>query len=211
MSATIVTSTNKILIIGPVYNKTKAISEAVKYFDSYDRTIFNGNLCYPFDEMVGQRIEIMDKYLQNEKIIYNLGNYDLQFLRKIEESGESPAICKWLKKQSNVIIVQMENQNVIVTCGGITPKMNKQELSDNLETTFVSTIDGLPWHRSYGGAFGYVISNNPLTNEKPQFYNFSTQMGNIYGENLKVYAQEVNQRGLGKTILLLDTNKNISL
>jgi hypothetical protein len=81
--------------------------------------------------------------------------------------------------------------------------MNREKLLDNLETSFVSLINGQIWHNLYGGGYGYIISNNPLTQQSPKFYNFSMQMGNIYnGSETKVYAQEIDQFGLKDTISL---------
>lgn len=99
---------------------------------------------------------------------------------------------------------------MIVTGGGILPSMNRDVLIDNLETSFVSNIDQVPWHKKYTGLIGYVISNNPLTSQKPKFYPFSAQIGNVYSEKVQVYAQEAEVYGLKRTILLWDTNKNIS-
>lgn len=194
---------HKTLVIGPIYNKIDKLKSVKDLFPNYDFIIFNGGLCYPYDNLkeVETRIHIMNEYLQSKKVFYNLGNYDLELLKSLEESNKFPQIAKWLQQQSNVIIINSQ-QSLIVTCGGLTPQMNKKDLFNNWETSFVSNINNMPWHKSYGGSYGYVISNNPLTNGPPQFYNFSAQIGNAYNENTQVYAQEVERLGLKKTILL---------
>jgi len=108
-----------------------------------------------------------------------------------------------LISKPNVIIINFVSQSsLIVTCGGVLPKMTKSQLSDNLETSFISNIENKPWHKFYGGGYGYIISNNPLTDKEPAFYNYSAQIGNVYSKSCQVYAQEVDQFGLKKTILL---------
>lgn len=192
---------HKTLVVGPVYNKIDKLQKVEQLFPNYDFVIFNGNLCYPYHDFkeVEARLEIMNRYLQSGKVFYNLGNYDLQLLRLLEENDASPLIKKWLQQHSNVIIINFNSQqSLIITCGGLTPKMNKKDLLNNWETSFVSN----PWHKLYGGGYGYVISNNPLTETSPQFYNFSAQIGNVYNEKTQVYAQEVGPLGLKKTILL---------
>lgn len=206
MTACIIKNSNyKFLVIGPIYNQLDKLKNIENKFSTYDMIIFNGNLCYPFDDLsaVKRRIDIMKEYQKSGKVIYNNGSYDYQFHKNLLENQMNIDIQKWIQLNSNVVIIGFDNQTtVIVTAGGITSKMNKTDLIDNLETTFVSEIDGVSWHKMYGGAHGYIISNNPLTKKKPQFYNFSAQIGNLYEENCNVFAQEVTRQGLGQTILL---------
>lgn len=195
-------SNHKILVVGPIYDRIDKLQNALKLKNNYDLIIINGNICYPDNnlEKVKQRIEIIDEYLNSEKCIYNVGSLDLQLLSKLEENND---ITKWIIKKSNVIIVNFQNQSsIVILGGGITPQMSKKDLYDNLEVSFISNIDKIPWHKLYGGNFGYIISNNPLTKNPPQFYNYSAQIGNHYSDNVNVYAQEIDQFGLKKTILL---------
>jgi len=112
-------------------------------------------------------------------------------------------IHKWLSTKSNIVMINFTNQSsLIITGGGIVPNMTKSDLHNNIETSFVSTINEKPWHQTYGGGYGYIISNNPLTTKEPQFYHYSAQIGNSHNENTQVYAQEVDQFGLKRTILL---------
>jgi hypothetical protein len=190
-------SNQKILVVGSIYNKMDKLTRAINLSKYYDTTIFNGNICYPFDK-VEERLEILDKYLSTN-IIYNLGNYDLQYYNQTQNKN----IKDWITNKSNIINIDFDNQSrVIIVSGGILPHFTKQELLDNLEISFVSLIKDKPWHQSYNGKLGYVISNNPLTNQSPIFYNFSAQIGNSYQEEVQVYGQEINKYGLQQTILL---------
>lgn len=193
---------SKILIVGPIYNKLDKLQRAKSLIPNYDVVIFNGNLCYPFDNLneVTDRINILETIIQPKKIIYNLGNYDLKLLQQLQQTNQFPHIKKWLSTQNNVIMIN--SCHLIVTGGGVTPQMTRTSLLNNIETSFVSHINGKPWHTQYGGGYGYIVSNNPLTTQPPQFYNFSAQIGNLYGDKTQVYAQEADQYGLKRTILL---------
>lgn len=198
VALTLQNSNHRILVVGPIYDKLDKLERAIDLSKYYDLTIFNGNICYPF-EGAENRIEILDNYLKSEKIIYNVGNYDLQFLNRTEKEN----IKEWIMSKPNTILISFENQSsMIITCGGISPTMKRTDLYDNLEISFISLIQNKPWHNLYGGGYGYIISNNPLTLSPPQFYNYSAQIGNSYGPETQVYAQEADQYGLKKTILL---------
>lgn len=202
---TLQNSNHKILVVGPLYDQIKKLEVIENIADKYDIIIFNGNLCYPNNNLleIEDRIEKIDKYLKTGKFIYNLGNYDLLLLKQLEIENKQEKIENWLKNKPNVVIINFESQSsLIVTCGGILPKMTKADLYNNLETSFISKVNDKIWHYLYGGSYGYIISNNPLTDNYPSFYNYSAQIGNKYSENVKVYAQEVDQYGLKKTILL---------
>lgn len=192
----------KILIIGPIYDKIDKLEKAISLIPNYDLTIFNGNLCYPNNNTseVVSRIDKIDSFLKTKKVLYNIGNYDLMLLRQTDNDY----IANWLNSKPNVIIIEfIRGTYLIITSGGITKNMNSiMKLYDNIETSFVSKIDNEPWHSSYRGKLGYVVSNNPLTDEYPKFYDFSAQIGNQYSTNNNVYAQEVDQNGLQNTIFL---------
>lgn len=202
VALTLQNSNHKILVVGAIYDKIDKLQNAMSIKDNYDFVIINGNICYPNDDLnkLKERIKVIDNYLLSGKVIYNVGQFDLQFMNKLDDNDE---LKKWIKDKPNVIMINFQNQSsIIIVNGGITPETNKTDLFDNLEISFVSYLNKTSWHKLYGGGLGYVISNNPLTQKEPQFYNYSAQIGNIYGENTQVYAQEADQFGLKKTILL---------
>jgi hypothetical protein len=196
---------NKILVISPIYDKLEKLERVKKFIPFYEYIIFNGSLCFPYDNLnlVEQRIEKMDTFLQNYKVIYNLSHHDLLLSKYLYENSIGSNIQNWLMDKPNVIIIEFKNQTTtIVTGGGVIPSMDRKSLTNNLETSFVSNIEGVPWHQKYNGLYGYIISNNPLTFQKPQFHRYSAQIGNDYGPETEVYAQEVSPFGLKRTILL---------
>jgi hypothetical protein len=68
--------------------------------------------------------------------------------------------------------------------------------SDNIFSfSFLNYINNIPWHYSYNGENGYVISNNPITDNNPKFYNYSCSLGT----DNKIYGQEINKFGLKST------------
>jgi hypothetical protein len=191
----------KILIISPIYDKIDKLQNAINLIPRYDLVIFNGNLCYPHnDSQIQERIALLNTALSTNKVLYNLGNEDLLLLK----STNNPEIKSWLETKPNVIIIEfVRGTYLIITSGGVTPQMrDRADLFDNMETSFVSKFRDKPWHEWYQGRLGYIISNNPLTFQEPQFYNYSAQIGNAYGPDTQVYAQEADENGLQKTILL---------
>lgn len=196
---------NKILVVGPIYDQIDKLNKIEEMLPNYDKVIINGSLCYPYDnlEKVKQRVSRISQLLRSFKVLYNVSQHDLLCAQYLYDNFKDPELLKWITDKPNVIMINFKNQtNLIVTGGGIAPNMSKELLTNSLETSFVSLIDNEPWQKKYVGLMGYVIGNNPLTNQKPKFYPNSAQLGNIYSENVKVYAQEVEPYGLKRTILL---------
>lgn len=182
----------KVLVVSCIYEKIDILEKINQ--DNYDWIILNGNICSEgFEEDILSFIREIRKY---PKIIYNLGNSDLLYLIQ----KKNIEIINWLKFCPNVVIVEFRESKVIITNGGLTPTMKLEELKDNLETSFVSLIDGISWHELYHGGFGYVISNLPLTLEEPKFYPYSLQMGNL--RDGKIYGQEIDCYGMKETFIL---------
>ena len=195
----------KILVVGPIYDQVERLIQHPDWFADHDQIIFNGNLCYPCDSLhdVRDRLKIMDTYLQSNKVIYNLGDKDLILMKRLWETGEAPDIYQWLKIRGNVILIDFESQSTLaITAGGVTPQMTRSGLQDNLESSFVSNLGGRAWHELYGGGSGYIIANNPLTQNKPKFYNYSVQIGTIYSPDTSVYAVQAHSRGIGSIFSL---------
>lgn len=193
----------KILIVGPVYDNVDKLLKVETLIPNYQYVIFNGNLYYPFCNLsdLQDRLDIMTRLIKTGKVIYNLGDNDYLLIDGL--MTEYPdSIGDWYLQRPNVVMIEFTNSTqIIVTSGGVIPKMNKEKLMDNLETSFVSKIKDKPWHELYKGAYGYIISNNPLSAESPEFYNHSMRIGTTK-ESGTVFAQEASQFGLKETILL---------
>jgi hypothetical protein len=191
----------KLLVVGPIYNQTNKLSRVKELMPNYDCIVFNGGLSYPYDDIqeVKNRIDQMNELLISKKVIYIAGRYDLLLLKETEDTK----VSQWISNMCNVVLVNFPTRSVLITDGGIPyGTSSKGELFDNLELSFVSQYQDKPWHQSYNGGLGYVISNNPLTSRAPQYYSYSMQLGNLYSKEVAVYAQEVDEVGLKQTILL---------
>lgn len=179
------------------------ISKVSEMLPNYGIVVFNGNLLYPFNNIldIKSRIQTMNVLLETKKVIYNIGNYDLELLTILYKSGEHSDIQNWIVSKPN--IVDINSSSVLVVNGGIMPSIKSiKELDDNLEISFVSKINNKPWQVYYQGWLGYIVSNNPITTNKPKFFPYASQIGTEYSENSSVYAQEIDQFGLNNIIEL---------
>ena len=173
----------KILVVGNMLGKIEILDKIKKISNKYDHIILNGGMPYNIQE-----IESL-----NKKMIYILDNNDL-----IRLTSNDDVINQWLQLQFNIIVMHFSTRHVIITNGGIPNSIKcKEDLINNIETSFVSNIDGKSWHEQYRGGLGYVISNGPLKITKPNFFNYSMQLGVMND----VYGQEIEELGLKQTIL----------
>ncbi|HEY5267683.1 MAG TPA: hypothetical protein VII94_00950 [Candidatus Saccharimonadales bacterium] len=194
---------HKFLVVGPLHDKIEKLSIIEDMMPNYDWIIFNGGLCEPTSDLenIKNRIEKMDKLISSKKVVYLSGRSDFLLFRELQ--GEYPAIGKWIMSRPNVAIAKFPTRYVLIMDGGIPPNIiGSRQLLNNLEVSFIYYIDNKPWHLSYNGTLGYVISNNPLTNKAPQYYNYSMQLGNLSGNESQIYAQEVDEIGLKRNILI---------
>ena len=191
----------KILVVGPLYDKIDKLSRLSDLALEYDWIIFNGGLCYPSDdiEQVKDRIVKMKQFITAHQAAYLVGRSDYLLLTKTKDRD----IENWVNGSYNVVLLDFSSRGVVVTDGGIPDWITKRtELLDCLEASFLSRVDGKPWHETYNGRIGYVITNNPLTDKHPKYYRHSMQLGNSYSPENAVYAVEVDEIGLKKTIVL---------
>jgi hypothetical protein len=195
----------KILIVGSIYDQLDKVEKISTIISNYSTVIFNGNLLYPFSDInqIKNRIQIMNELLKTQKVIYNLGEYDLKLFNILNKSDKHFDVQKWIMSKPNVIAIDFSNtSSVLVMSGGITPKIcNRHMLNDNLEVSFVSYFNDKPWQIYYSGLMGYIISNNPSSN-KPTFYPYAEQIGAKYSDKFNVYAQEIDPSGLKDIITL---------
>lgn len=189
---------DKVLVVGPIYDNLIVLDKCKKLLDNYDLIIFNGGLTYPLDKFkTNLRLQTMSDLLKTKKVIYNISEIDYKL------SIDNSEIAAWLVNKPNAVRIEFKRGTfVLVVGGGISLEMKEyKNIINTLEVSFIKKINNKPWHQSYNGRFGYVISNNPLSQNHPNFFNYSAQIGIDYQQN-KVYAQEVNENGLGETILL---------
>jgi len=191
----------KILVVGPIYDRIDKLSIVEDLMPQYQFIIFNGGLTYPSSNLdhVKCRIGKMQDLLRNKKIIYLAGRSDLTLLLSLNDDD----VANWIRQCANIAIVKFPTRTVLVVDGGIPPGIkSNNDLIHNMEVCFISKINEKAWHYSYNGGLGYVISNNPTTNHFPEYYKHSMQLGNSYSAEVSVFAQEIDENGLKKTISL---------
>jgi len=174
----------KALVIGPIYDRLRHLSMISALIQQYDWLIFNGKMTLSPDN-----VEYMQQLL-TQNVRYVIGRAELLFLKNFPEHQ----ISQWIKTLPNVILAEFSNRNVLIMDGGLTNQTNKNDLLvGNLEVSFVSQVNQQPWHISYNGRLGYVVSNNPLL-VSPNYHHYSMQLGNI--DNGFTFAQEIDNIGL---------------
>jgi hypothetical protein len=202
MPGLILPKVKKLLVVGPCYDKIEKLARAEVLIPQYDWVIFNSGLCQPPDNLyeINRRIDKMKQLIATGKVIYVAGRSDYLLLNNLQIDL---SLEKWIRSLYNLVIIEFSTRNVIITDGGIpTTATARADLLDNLEVSFISRLGDKPWQHSYNGSLGYVISNNPLTDQPPQYYKHSMQLGNLYAANNSVYAQEVDEISLKKSISL---------
>lgn len=191
---------HKILVVGPLYDKIDKLSYLENKTSEYDWIIFNSGLCHSSneDDQLNQRIIKMKDFIKKYKAIYLVGRSDYLMLAKTKNIE----LENWINISYNIVFLDFPTRNVVIVDGGIPITTTKRiELFNNLEVSFISRTKEKPWHDDYDGRMGYVISNNPLTNDYPKYYRHSMQLGNFNNSN-NVYAVEIDEIGLKKTIML---------
>jgi hypothetical protein len=191
----------KILVVGPIYDKIDRLAAIEKMIPQYNLILFNGGLCCPSNDLdqIQLRISKIQDLMDHHRIVYLAGRSDYSILQSLD----NVAITNWINMRPNIAFVAFPTRTVLVMDGGIPSTVKTiNELHNNMEISFLSKIKDKPWHAAYNGGLGYVISNNPLTDQPPQYYSYSMQLGNTYGPENKLYAQEINEVGLKQTILL---------
>ncbi len=199
----------KILIIGPAYNKFEKLLKIRELIQDYAYIIINGGLYYRFDDLkeFKRRIEFVSDLLQTHKVIYNMCGEDLLLIEGLLVDIPKNIVDWYIDTQGKyrhpyITTINFVNSNKLtIMAGGITPKMTQNKKYEISEVAFVDKINGQSWHDLYNGSLGYIISNNPLSEEDPKFYRYSAQIGNKPETNI-LYAQEADQFGLKRTILL---------
>ena len=186
---------SKALIIGPIYDQINKLEKIKKMSENYDATIINGSVCHILDGNQKNRIQEFEKILNNK--IYYLAS-DLDYISMKKDSF----VETWISNKPNVAKIKFNSGvPVLVMSGGIPSQLGPFGIESNLEISFVSNQGEVAWHHKYNGMAGYVISNNPLSDAPPEFFNYSARMGINYNKN-KIYCQEIEEYGLKNTILL---------
>jgi hypothetical protein len=189
-------SIQKVLVVGPIYNKLDKLNEIQKLLPEFDQVVINGILAlgdysYSINEKVLTRL---DELLATGKVVCNMGGADLLFASKLDPLDPRE---KWISSKPNVVLIDFGGSFQCIVVGGGIPShiTSLDQLMDNVEVSFAPHP-----HQTYSGGLGYVICNTPLTQWAPKFYPYSAQLGNT-GEG-QVYAFKLDRNGIQRTISL---------
>lgn len=192
----------RILIIGPIYDRTEKLFALNLLCKPNDILVFLGDVCYPYKNTaeVVKRLNELTTFFEGKKSYYVLGDHDLVFKSQVASSNADA--YDWLDyKMLGVRFTFKNNTNLLVIHGGILPKHKKMsDLDDDPEISFVTeTGDKKNWHKIYNGRFGYVVSSHPPTKDNQiKTYKYSTSI-----DTKDVLAvQEFTKTGLGQTFYL---------
>ena len=193
-------SIQKILVVGPVYNKLDKIDEIEKLIPEHDWTIFNDSITSSYSDILTthKAIEKIDRLMASGKVIYNVGVMDLAVASQMDIlKPYQLKVAQWVQTKPNVVLANFNGSfQVVVVSGGLPSHLTKQEqLMDNVEVSFFHHP-----HQTYTGGLGYVICNGPLTPWAPKFYRYSVQLGNTPAG--QVYALQIDRNGVKHTILV---------
>lgn len=187
----------KLLVTNSIHSKFEKINLIENIISNYERIIINGGIANLNDNLadIKTRIVKINQLINERGAIYILGRSDLEFLQQTNDDD----VIKWFCQCPNIVIVNFLSHTVLITDGGIPLGIKHiNQLLENIEVSFVSQINGKPWHYYYNGGLGYVISNNPISDKSPEYYNYSMRLGN----KSDLYCQEFDEIGLKQTILI---------
>jgi hypothetical protein len=196
--------TGKILIVGSIYDKIEKLNNID--IDDYFIVIINGNALYPWHDfdLVKTRIHDIDNLLKTNKIIYNVGNYDLKLGNILFNQDTDFDVQNWIFTKPHVIsITFMNSAKYLVMSGGITSDITSlKQMNDDYEISFISYVNQKPWQTYYNGMLGHIVSNCPHNTTKPTIFPHATQIGTKYSEKNTVFALEISDSGLKNIIEL---------
>jgi hypothetical protein len=184
----------KVLVVAPIYDKIDKLEKLNEMSDNNTIFVFLGNLFFPNDNKIHERINKIQHFLDKNDGYYIIGKHDLLYLlnNKLDEFSFT-----WLNKQLNYVSFIFSSSIVLtIVHGGISPNINSWDKLKTFESSFVSKIENKDWHHTYNGLFGYVISALPHIKENIQYYNFSCTIDNLAYKTNKLFIQEYNKFGL---------------
>lgn len=178
-----------------------------------------------FGKKVAEKITDIFIEYQRQQIGYVVrGNHELRLIRTAKkEKQELSNQLKWLENQPLTVSFLFENgTRITVLHAGVTQKHTWKDLKSNIEVCYIrnlnkkgeyielKTIDdgyggktmkptesGIPWHISYDGRFGYIVSGHSAQHDGiPKFYNYSCNLDTACYSTGILTAQIFSSSGL---------------
>lgn len=147
--------------------------------------------------------EIVDIFINMNEKGYGFvvrGNHELKHIRRNKNNINISKQLTWMGKQPLSISFEFDNgTRLTIMHAGVKPKHVWQDLNYDLEVAYIRDLDesgnmikldwieengkktlkprtpnGVPWHKSYDGRFGYIIAgHDPQRDGVAKFYNYS--------------------------------------
>ena len=225
----------KLLVVGDIHEHEEQFDKALDYLNSQPNMIMVsvGDI---YDKGFGTKVaeSIVDKIkkLHAEGKAYIIrGNHELKIIRKAKKSQNMTPQLQWMRQQPLSLVFEFYNKTrVVVVHGGVSTKHKLSDLSTDVETCYIRTLDsdgkmiplirsvedgkvklepareGKVWHEMYDGRFGYIASGHAAQQDGiPKFYNYSCNLDTAVYYTGKLTAQVFSENG--KEDLLTFTGK----
>ncbi len=176
-----------------------------------------------FGKKVAESITNKIKSMVDEGVGYVIrGNHELKNIRIAKRTYTMTDELKWFEAQPLSISFEFPSRALVtVVHGGVTPTHTWRDLEDDIETCYVRDLDengkyiklnykikdgkkvmepsksnGKPWHKSYDGRFGYIVSGHQSQKDGvPKFYNYSCNLDTAVYHTGILTAQVFNNQG----------------
>ena len=180
-----------IFIIESLKNK---ITDLELFFEREKDAIFivNGGACFSNEEKeVKFRIDKILDWKKKYKLFYNKDYLDLIYLNQLKKELNFSTNYEWIDQQKAYTKIDFTNQtSIMVISGGFNNNLN-----NDIELCFTDIIENIPWHKYYDGQLGFIISNNPKSNqEEPIIWDYSCSIGISNPD--KIIIQRISSKGL---------------
>jgi len=190
-------NSGNLLILGPIYDNIDKLYDLDT--NKYDLIIVNGNAFDPklSENEIKNRINRIRKI---PKLVYVVGKSDILTIQSINENNLITEL-NWLLTRPTALHQKFKNGfRITVVSGGVHPDNKLIKDLNNLNVTIIDNINNKKWCNYYNGRFGRVICNSNSEDEV-KFHDFCCHLGLANQKDL-LYAQEISENGIGKTILL---------
>lgn len=157
------------------------------------------------------------------------GNHEIKYLNRTSPKNYSPELI-WWNKQPGILHFEFENNNLFtIVHAGINPNISSwEELQYDGRNYYIRSIDengefiplhrvlrngiislepvkpnGVTWHKSYDGRFGYVIAGHDAQKDGiPKFYKNSCNIDTAVFQTGKLTGVLVGKNGIEEVITI---------
>lgn len=202
-----VPSGTKLAVVGDIHEHEEQFDKLMDLLNPSDKMFFVsvGDI-YDKGFGISHAESITDKirYMAHQGYGFVVeGNHEVKHIKKARKTNTLTAQLAWLEQQPLAMSFVFDNGfTVMVVHGGITPDHTLLNIERDINVVYIRDLDeagkaiklkwvevngirslrpakegGRPWHESYDGRFGYIVSgHDPLKDGKPKFYQNSCNL-----------------------------------